>query len=138
MANPKDYYQQVANFDRGNRTKDTELFRDRGPLDLTDEGAVPENPTVDPDSVSSHLVREVLLGAIGNLQGKVQSGRFNVADAQQLEKLLELVKDWPALQKAVDDLKDWGAQQEAKAKAASNPAPVSESVRKLRLLLDKK
>lgn len=133
----KEYLQQIANFDRTNRAKDVELFRDRAPIEPTSEEVEAERAGTDPDAVSSTLVREVLLGAIGNLQAKVRSDRFNNMDAQQLEKLLELVKDWPALQKAVDTLQAWGQQQEAvKAAMTKTTAPTSDKVRKLRAVLD--
>lgn len=133
----KDFYSKLTAHEKQLR-RDTELFRDRSPIEPDSGEAYPEGGGIDANSVDSHLVREVILGAIGNLQQKVAQNRFNQMDALQLEKLLELVKEWPQLAKAVDDLQTWGDQQEAKAAAEKVQNPVvGETVRKLRIALGK-
>lgn len=105
-----------------------------GPDPMMDDA--PDQEPVRIENVDSGLVRETLLGAIGLMQHRVVNGKFNGLDAQTLERLFTLVKDFPALAKAVDDLQ--ANSNPADSTGDSTPsAATAETITKLRVLLGK-
>lgn len=90
-------------------------------------------PEISLSEVDGDLMRELLLSEIAVMRARQEAGK--AVDVFKLEKLLELVKDFPALAKAVDDLQECKHDE---APAETTPAPeTTVTLRKLRAVLGK-
>jgi hypothetical protein len=94
------------------------------------------------DDITSETLREALLGAVALAHGRVLSGKFGTAPGEQagLEKLMQLIQQFPDLAKAVDSIQDYRRPAQLRAAEAVNArsATVSETVQRLRVVLGKK
>lgn len=114
-----------------------DLFRDRAPISHETE-AVPEEPPepVDADEITPDALREALLCSIGAIRNRAKNGQSFPSDAASLEKLMNLVKDFPQLSKALEDVHEDKAKRDALA-APKLVGSASELVRKLRVATGK-
>jgi hypothetical protein len=115
---------------------DVELFRDRRPVRHETEAEPEETEPVEADDITPDALREALLCSIGSIRNRARDGRAFPSDAASLEKLMDLVKDFPQLAKALEDVQLHKAQKEALA-APKPTGTTSELVKKLRIATGK-
>lgn len=95
----------------------------------------PQVDAVDTDDVNSALLRETVLGAMAGVHQRVMSGKFGKQDAEMLEKLTEIARQFPDLAKAIDVVQAYRAPApSAVVVEAAGPIETSTLLQGLRLI----
>lgn len=87
------------------------------------------------EDVNSSLLRETVLGAMAGVHQRVMSGRFGKQDAEMLDKLTEIARQFPDLAKAIDAVQAYKAPApSAVVVEAAGPTETSALLQGLRLI----
>lgn len=130
MASPPRYNPLVT-------SAEVELFRDRNPIGLLETGGAREDEPepIDVSEIDAATLRETLLAAIGIAHRAAVAGKFGSREAQTLESVLDLTRDFPLLARAIDDMQAHGSlARTAQADRTPEVVSTSETVRVLRAL----